>query len=187
MLGQKKVNKPLDTLEQVQQAQAGDHSAFLTLIKGMESRLYQIASSIVKQKEDIVDAMQETIIKAYESITKLREAAYFETWIIRILINECNAILRKRQRVIPFAEIRPSGASSKAYEAVDLHQLVDKLDEEKRQLIILHYFQDIPLKQVADIMNISEGTAKTRLHRTRKLLSHWLQDHEEGGHTYENQ
>jgi len=181
------VNEQLDIQQQVQQAQSGDHHAFVELMKHMEVRLYRIASAIVKKKEDIVDAMQETIIKAYESLSRLREATFFETWIIRILINECNAILRKKQRVIPFAEIRPSAVTSKAYEAVDIHQLVDQLDEEKRQLIILHYFQDIPLKQVADIMNISEGTAKTRLHRTRKLLSHWLQDHEEGGHIYENQ
>ncbi|MFD1887780.1 sigma-70 family RNA polymerase sigma factor [Paenibacillus wenxiniae] len=176
----------MDIQQQVQQAQSGDHHAFVELMKHMEARLYRIALAIVKKKEDIVDAMQETIIKAYESLSTLRETAFFETWVIRILINECNAIWRKRQRVIPFAEIRPASAVSSAYEAVDIRQLVDQLEEDKRQLIILHYFQDIPLKQVADMMNISEGTAKTRLHRTRKLLSCWLEDHEEGGRTYEH-
>lgn len=176
----------MDIQQKVQQAQSGDHQSFLLLMKHMEARLYRIASAIVKNKDDIIDAMQETIIKAYESLVTLREAAFFETWMIRILINECNAILLKRRRVIPFAEIRSSSTSSPAYEAIDLRQLVDQLEEDKRQLIILHYFQDIPLKQVADIMNISEGTAKTRLHRTRKLLARWLEDNEEGGRIYEN-
>lgn len=176
----------MDIQQNVQQAQSGDHQSFLLLMKHMEARLYRIASSIVKNKDDIIDAMQETIIKAYESLTTLREAAFFETWMIRILINECNGILLKRKRVIPFAEIRSSSTSSPTYEAIDVRQLVDQLEEDKRQLIILHYFQDIPLKQVADIMNISEGTAKTRLHRTRKLLARWLEDNEEGGRIYEN-
>lgn len=180
------MNKQLDIQQQVQQAQNGNHQAFLKLMKHVELRLYRIAFSIVKKKEDIVDAMQETIIKAYESLPQLRESSFFETWIIRILINECNSILKKRKRIIPFAEIRPVPGQPKVYEAIDLRQVVDQLDEDKRQLIILHYFQDIPLKQVAEIMDITETTAKTRLHRTRKLLSQWLTDHEEGGHTYEN-
>ncbi|WP_411346580.1 sigma-70 family RNA polymerase sigma factor [Paenibacillus sp. WLX1005] len=172
--------------QQVQLAQDGDHEAFLELIKHIEVRLYRISSSILKKKEDIVDAMQETIIKTYESLPQLREASFFETWAIRILINECNSILQKRKRLIPFAEIHPPIVHVPAYEAVDMRELVDQLEEDKRQLIILHYFQDIPLKQVAEIMQITESTAKTRLHRTRKLLSSWLEDNEEGGHMYEN-
>lgn len=179
------MNIRLDIQQQVELSKSGDHKAFIELMKGIELRLYRIAYSIVKKKEDIVDAMQETILKTYESLSQLRESQYFETWVIRILINECNTILRKRKKIIPFEEIRPLHPNTQAYDSVDIRDVVDQLEEEKRQLIILHYFQDIPLKQVAEMMNISESTAKTRLHRTRKLLSRWISDHEEGGHTHE--
>lgn len=179
------MNFRLDIQQQVERAQHGDHQAFVELMKGIELRLYRIAHSIIKKNEDVVDAMQETILKAYEALPQLRESRYFETWIIRILINECNTILRKRNKVIPFEEIKTIHLNTQVYDAVDIREVVDQLEEEKRQLIILHYFQDIPLKQVAEMMNITESTAKTRLHRTRKLLSRWINDYEEGGHTHE--
>lgn len=173
--------------QQVGLARRGDEQAFLLLMKHMELRLYRIASAMVKRQEDVVDVMQETVIKAYESLPQLREAIFFETWIIRILINECNHVLRKRQRVIPFSEIRPTvNIAVGTYDDVDIRQVVDQLEEDKRQLIILHYFQDIPLKQVADILGITESTAKTRLHRTRKLLSRWIGGEDEEGRTHEN-
>ncbi|ANF94937.1 sigma-70 family RNA polymerase sigma factor [Paenibacillus bovis] len=175
----------MDIQQQVENARNGDHRAFLQLMKHMEGRLYRIAHAMVKRQEDIVDVMQETIISAYEALPQLRESHFFETWVIRILINQCNLTLRKRKQIIPFSEIRQSTPPHTAYDSVDIRQVVDQLEEDKRQLIILHYFQDIPLRQVAEILDISESTAKTRLHRIRKLLSRWIEDQEEGGHTHE--
>ncbi|MGM1046337.1 MAG: sigma factor [Bacillota bacterium] len=87
---------------EVERAKEGNHEAFINLIKPLELQMYNIAKAIVRQDEDCADAMQEAILKAYKSIANLRNPSFFKTWLFRILINECNTILRKRSNVVSF-------------------------------------------------------------------------------------
>lgn len=86
--------------ELVEKAQKGDNQAFANLIIGIESDLYKIARMRLNNEDDIKEAVQETIIKAYSSLKKLRNAKFFKTWIIRILINECNDIYKINKKII---------------------------------------------------------------------------------------
>nr|WP_209445669.1 sigma-70 family RNA polymerase sigma factor [Paenibacillus etheri] len=166
----------IDQEEEVRRAQEGDEEAFIHLVKRLELQMYNVAKSIVKKDEDCADAMQETVLKAYKAISTLHSPYFFKTWLFRILINECNLILRKRAQNITMTELPQRQTVSTEVEAIDLREAVYRLEEVSRTIIILHYFQDLPLQQIADILELSESAVKTRLHRARKTLYGWLAD-----------
>ncbi|WP_235441454.1 sigma-70 family RNA polymerase sigma factor [Paenibacillus sp. IHB B 3415] len=115
----------LDTVQEdlVQRAQAGDSEVFIQLVKSLDRRMYSMAKSMVRNDEDCADAMQETVLKAFRAISGLKEAAYFNTWLFRILINECNMILRRRDRVVVMSDPPESiESSSSTAEKTRLHR-----------------------------------------------------------------
>ncbi|MBB3108825.1 RNA polymerase sigma-70 factor (ECF subfamily) [Paenibacillus phyllosphaerae] len=156
------------------QAIAGDSDAFISLVKELESSLYYMAKSIVGKEEDIADALQETILKAFKSVTSLREPKFFKTWIFRILINECHNLIAVRSRTDAYAEVPPVTAHPDEYGKVDLREAVERLEEPQRIAVILHYFEDLPLRQVAEALDISESAVKMRLMRAREILQRTL-------------
>ncbi|WP_274652824.1 sigma-70 family RNA polymerase sigma factor [Paenibacillus humicola] len=169
----------MDLEPYVKIAQKGDREAFFYLIKHIEKNLYGVARSIVKRDEDCADAIQETILKSYRSLHTLREPGFFKSWILRILINECNQIIRKQKRTV-LAEAKDFYVFSDCEaERIDLRDAVDRLEESLRIVITLYYFEDMPLKQIADVLETSEGTIKSRLHRARLNLAKWLRIPEE--------
>lgn len=155
----------------VNQAIQGDREAFIRLIRDIENSLYNTAKSMLRKEEDVADAIQETILNAYKSVHTLREPRYFKTWLFRILINECNTMLSRRSLSTAYAEV-PSEKQehSSPYDEVDMREAVDHLEESKRIVVVLHYFEDLSLRQVADALNISESAVKMRLTRARQDL-----------------
>ncbi|OAB43304.1 RNA polymerase sigma factor [Paenibacillus antarcticus] len=162
-------------------AKAGDPEAFMQLMQEIELPLYRTARSIVNKDEDCADALQETILKAFKSIHTLREPAFFKTWVFRILINECNKIIKSNARALPYGELPDVPSPSKDYEKIELWEAVQHLDENLRIVTILHYLQDMPISQISDILEISTVAVKTRLHRARKKLKHSSQINQEKG------
>ncbi|UPK44251.1 RNA polymerase sigma factor [Paenibacillus pabuli] len=156
----------------INQAIQGDRDAFIRLIRQLENSLYNTAKSMLRKEEDVADAIQETILKAYKSLHTIREPQYFKTWMFRILINECNTILSRRSLSTSYAEIPAKQETTSPYDEVDMREAVDRLDEQKRVVIVLHYFEDLSLRQVADALDISESAVKMRLSRARQELYH---------------
>ncbi|MFC3747314.1 sigma-70 family RNA polymerase sigma factor [Paenibacillus sp. GCM10012306] len=159
----------------IKKAQRGDHEAFIRLFRQLESQLYRLAKTILMKDEDCADALQETTLKVYKGLANLKEPKFFKTWVIRILINECNQLLRIRERTVVVAEVPEETDVSYAYfensGTVDLQSFINELDESLRLAIVLFYYEDLSIKQIADVLNISEGAVKARLHRARRLLS----------------
>lgn len=160
----------MDPTDLVNQAIQGDRDAFIRLIREIENSLYNTAKSMLRKEEDVADAIQETILKAYKSMHTLREPQYFKTWMFRILINECNTMLSRRSLSTSYAEVPAKLEVSSPYDEVDMREAVDRLEESKRIVIVLHYFEDLTLRQVADTLNISESAVKMRLSRARQEL-----------------
>ncbi|MGN7416121.1 sigma-70 family RNA polymerase sigma factor [Paenibacillus sp. SAF-068] len=155
----------------VNQAIRGDREAFIRLIRDIENSLYNTAKSMLRKEEDVADAIQETILNAYKSVHTLREPRYFKTWLFRILINECNTMLSRRSLSTAYAEVPSEKREhSSPYDEVDMREAVDRLEESKRIVVVLHYFEDLSLRQVADALNISESAVKMRLTRARQEL-----------------
>ncbi|WP_433749526.1 sigma-70 family RNA polymerase sigma factor [Paenibacillus amylolyticus] len=161
----------MDSTDLVNQAIQGDREAFIRLIRDIENALYNTAKSMLRKEEDVADAIQETILNAYKSVHTLREPRYFKTWLFRILINECNTMLSRRSLSIAYAEVPSEKREhSSPYDEVDMREAVDRLEESKRIVVVLHYFEDLSLRQVADALNISESAVKMRLTRARQEL-----------------
>lgn len=160
--------------QEVRLAQQGDREAFIRLIRSLESELYSLAMAILRHEADCADALQEATIKAYKSLPTLRQPKYFKTWLIRILINECNHLLRQRKRTIVMAEVpevQPVLHETEYDSEVDLREMVNELEDSLRIVIHLFYFQDLSIKQIANILDISQGAVKVRLYRARGLLA----------------
>ncbi|AOT69618.1 sigma-70 family RNA polymerase sigma factor [Geosporobacter ferrireducens] len=160
----------------VYKAKKGDKEAFLSLIDENRLNIYRVARGILKNEEDIKDAIQNTIIKAFENMCTLKKDEYFKTWLIRILINECNEILRKDKRSASL-EKNMGDVTERyidSYENMDLIQAINSLSEELRVTITLFYFDDIPVKTISEILETSEGTVKARLSRARAKLKEIL-------------
>lgn len=165
-------------------ARQGDKEAFIALVRQLETQMYGIAKAIVKKDEDCADAMQETALKAYEALPSLKSPAYFKTWLLRILINECNAMLRIRSRHVVMADVPEQRQPQRQQTAHDLEEAIYRLEEVSRTIVVLHYYRDIPLREIAGMLDMSEGAVKTRLHRARVALLGMLSESGEGKMTY---
>ena len=154
----------------VSKAKKGDKEAFLALIDENRLNLYRVARGILKDKEDIEDALQNTIASSFQKLNSLKKDEYFRTWIIRILINECNEILRRNKKTISLIESEDWTTYSDNYEDMDLTRAINELSEELRITTVLFYFEDMSIKSIARILKIPEGTVRSRLTRARTKL-----------------
>ncbi len=139
--------------------------------------MYRIAFLYVNNKDIATDAVDESIFKGLKAIKKLREPQYMETWLIRILINECNKELKKRKREI-FYETIPENFSENL-DNLDLKEAILHLPEDLKKVIILRYFCEYTLAKTADILDIPQGTVVTRQRKALKLLRVDLEEKEE--------
>jgi RNA polymerase sigma-70 factor (ECF subfamily) len=147
---------------------------FSERIINMTDTLYRISCSQLSRACDRDDAVQETICKAWAKRNKLKEERYMQTWVVRILINECHNIERKQRRMILSEEIILP--YDDPYTDTSLRDAVKRLDENIRRPIVLHYIEEYTIAEIAKIMRIPQGTVKTRLMRGRKQLFDILEE-----------
>lgn len=160
----------------VVKAKNGDKEAFMELINENRLNIYRVAKGILKNEYDIEDAIQNTVIKAFEKINTLKNDDFFRTWIIRILINECNNILRKNKRLVSFEEAVVEEKYNDKYENMDLTNAIASLNEELRTITVLYYFEDMSTVDIAKLLEIPEGTVRSRLARSREKLREVLKE-----------
>ena len=156
----------------VEKAQSGCDESFERLINNYKEYLYKTAFLYVKNEHDALDIYQETVYKAYINISKLRNINFFKTWITKILINNVNMKNRhynkfKDEQVEDYiGEIEYSNIE----ENIDLYDAIDRLDEKYKTPVILQYFHDLTIPQIAEIMECNENTVKSYIRRAKKKL-----------------
>ena len=153
--------------------------AFIKEVRDAEAMLYHIAKSILKNDADCGDAVQETLLKAYEKLPTLKKEKFFRTWIIRILINECKGIIRKQKNIIPYEEYMDNARIPEESHYNHLYMAIMELPEDLRILVTLYYIEGFSQKEISEILEIPEGTIKSRLSRARDFLKVQLSDEEE--------
>lgn len=155
----------------------GDKEAFNCLIEENLKSLYIVARGILNNEHDIEDAFQTTIVKSYESIGNLKNEEYFKTWITRILINECNNIIRKNKKIVYMeeAQIHEEGYEDTA-KNLDLIQAINSLSDDLRLTTWMFYFKDMSIEDISNTLGIAKGTVKSRLNRSREKLYHILKE-----------
>ena len=141
---------------------------FGQLVMKYKESLFFTAKSILRNDTDAEDAVCSAIMKAFENFSQLREQQYFKSWITRIVINEAYAICRKNKNLQSMEEMTTEPAYSDYHD--EMWEIVNSLDEEFRTVIIMFYYNDIPVNQIAEYLDIAPGTVKSRLNRGRKKL-----------------
>ena len=134
----------------------------------LRPRLYKTALLYLGSEDAALEAVDEAVYKALRGLKKLREEAYFETWLIRILINECKNELRHRKRFVPLDDIPEESAED--YDRLPMRQAVEKLPVRLREIILLRFFMGLTLAETAKTLDIPQGTAATRQRRALELL-----------------
>ncbi|MEG2655972.1 MAG: sigma-70 family RNA polymerase sigma factor [Clostridium sp.] len=163
-------------IELVHKSKTGDSDSFAKLIKIYEKDLYRVAIAMVKNNDDALDCIQDTILKAYKNINKLNNEAYFKTWLIKILINKCNTVISKNKRFTSLSSINSEPSYSDNFNQVEVSDIVDKLDHTLKILVTLYYYEDMSIKEISESLHIPEGTIKSRLSRARGQLKSMLDD-----------
>ena len=144
---------------------------YMARICHMERRLYRIAHAILWNDSDCADAIQETVFRGWIGRASLREERYFDTWIIRILINECRSQLRRRKvRALPLEETRIPSAEDTLAEDLQLRMALKALPQKYRLPLLLHHEEGYRLDEIAGMLDISQSLVKSRLHQARKAL-----------------
>lgn len=150
---------------------------FMTRVLAMERELYRIAQAILWNDSDTADAIQAAVFKAWMKKGGLREEKYFKTWLIRILINECRNIQR-RKKPLPLAEEYLPAKGERMAENLHLRQCLQELPEKYRMPLLLHHMEGYALSEIAIVLNMKPELVKSRLHQGRKRLGKLLEEDE---------
>lgn len=168
--------------ELVKKSQEGNEEAFTSLIISIESELYKIAKMRLQCDDDVNEAVQETIIQSFNSIKKLKHPQYFKTWIIRILINNCNTIYKKLKRnnsyLLDNLEVESEQYSyneEREINKLDFFILIKILNYKERIATILYYLENLTTKEIARILREPESTIRNRLCRALKKLKDYYE------------
>lgn len=163
----------MDIKNLVERSKKGDISSFESLIEKYKIYLYNIGNAILKNEDDIGDAISETIIKAYKYLNKLKDATLFKTWITKIFINESRKILKKRKYNVDIEEgnqeISINNIENNEIK-LDVISAINLLKKEEKDIIILFYYNDLKISEIATILQLPEGTVKSRMNTARKKL-----------------
>jgi RNA polymerase sigma-70 factor, ECF subfamily len=175
-------------LKLIKKAQKGNDKAFLELFQQYEQDLYRMAFIYVKNQNDAMDVVQETAYRSFKSIKELKEPKYFKTWLMRIAISCSIDLLRKRKNIVllkpEFAEFTTEAAQEVDILGIDLKDLIEKLHEEEKSVILLKFYQQMTFKEIADTLQLPLGTVKTILYRSLGKLRKTLKEEEANEQKY---
>ena len=153
-----------------------DKTEFTAAVLDAEPTLYRVAKAMLGSEHDCADAAQQAILRAWEQLGTLKKPRYFKTWLTRILINECSAMLRLRQRLAPYEPEKAAAIPAPAPEDhSDLYAALLALDEKYRLPVVLYYLEGFKTREIASMLGVPEGTVKTRLRTAREKLRETLE------------
>ena len=147
-------------------------------IRSMERKLYRVANAILFNDADSADAIQAAVFKGWMKKSTLRDGRYMETWIIRILINECRDMLRRRTKILPLMEEILPAQDERMAEDVHLRRILQSMPEKYRLPLLLHHMEGYKLEEIAKMLSIAPALVKSRLYQARKLLRDRLEEGE---------
>jgi RNA polymerase sigma-70 factor (ECF subfamily) len=158
-------------LQIMARATKGDADAFASLLEPLLDPAYRLAAVMLADRSGAEDAVQEASIKAWRKLKQLRgDVGSLRAWFLSIVANECRMARRTRWwGVVRLAEI-PSASSDVDLVPSDLHSALLRLNPEERLPLVLHFYLDLPLDEVARALGVSPSAAKSRIYRAAKRL-----------------
>ncbi len=171
-----------EDLQWVQEVLHGDTHAFSFLVNRHKDFVFTLTYNLLKQREEAEEAAQDSFLKAFHALSRFRQDAKFSTWLYRIVYNECITRLRKRkvrlpltgdldeQRVGEKPDVEEFGWRQREEKYQNLHRAILKLSESDRSVVMLYYFEKLPVEEISVITTLSIANVKTKLFRARKKL-----------------
>ncbi|WP_027409860.1 RNA polymerase sigma factor [Anoxybacteroides tepidamans] len=165
----------------------GSKEAFYELVSPYLEKAYRIAFAILRSHYDAEDAVQNSLLETYHSIKENREIRHFAAWFHRLVVHRAIDLARKNGKEKHHADITgvlaflPDRRDLPIDELIhkegenDLATCILKLDMKYRMVIVLHYYFDLKISEIAELLNIKEGTVKSRLFQARSLLYQYYQ------------
>ena len=169
----------------VEQARRGDREAFAVLVHQVSDSLYAVAFRILRDTGLAEDALQNALVLAWRRLPHLRDADRFEAWIHRILVHACyDEAQRSRQwtanvRVLPIDGPASPDDASTVVDRDELDRAFRRIPVEQRAVFVLHHYLGLPLVEIAELLEIPAGTARSRLHYATRGLRDALKADEE--------
>ena len=156
----------------IESASAGDANSFAVLIEPLLDPAYRLAAVMLVDRSSAEDAVQEASIKAWRKLRQLRgDLKSLRPWFLSIVANECRMARRQRWwSVLKLAEVPSSESTRETGPSSDLHEALLKLKPEERLPLVLHFYLDLPLDEVARALQVSPSAAKSRIYRAAKRL-----------------
>ena len=157
--------------ELVDRAKNNNSDAFTHLILNIERDLYCIAKSKIDNENDIEDIIQETMIIAFLNIKKLKNNSFFKTWIIKILINNCNKFYKRRKhKSLEDEEIERIGSVEMDLSNIEFKDFISFLKEDERVILTFYYYLGYTTKEISKILNKREGTICSKISRAKTKI-----------------
>ena len=169
----------LNKIKLIKESMKGNKESFGILIKNNKEYLYKMAFLYVKDEQDALEVIHETVYRAFLNIEKLKKAKFFNTWITRILINVSIDFLKKKGKNEMLDESTPiikEKCEISTEEKLDLYNAIDLLNDNYKTVIIMMYFNDMKIKDISKVMEIPENTVKTYLRRAKQALGEVLKE-----------
>ena len=158
-----------------------DKEFFIQKINENRLKMYKTAITILKDEDDANDAIQEALYSAYKNYYSLKEKSYFTTWIIRILINNCYNIINKNKKIsyIDDNVIQNTTDVEDNYAVENsLEWVLEQIDKDLKEIVVLYYYDDFSVADIANVLEIPQGTVKSRLSRAREQIKEIIKKEE---------
>lgn len=169
----------LNEIKLIKESMKGNKESFGILIKNNKEYLYKMAFLYVKDEQDALEVIHETVYRAFLNIEKLKKAKFFNTWITKILINVSIDFLKKKEKNEMLDEstpIKKERCEISTEEKLDLYNAIDLLNDNYKTVIIMMYFNDMKIKDISKVMETPENTVKTYLRRAKQALDEVLKE-----------
>ena len=181
MIGESSLNEE----ELIHRSQAGDWNAFEQLLERHKTALARTAYFATRDRESVQDVMQETLIQVWKDLPSYRPYGSFKAWTLKILLNKARKHYRKKRvNTVPLEAATgvsgdadgPEETAEREEQAQRLRQAIDLLTANHREVLILRYYNELTVPEIARALGRSEGTVKSRLSRAHRRLEQALSD-----------
>jgi RNA polymerase sigma-70 factor, ECF subfamily len=159
----------------IELAQQGDRDAYARIASMASHRWFALALRIVRDHETARDVVQGALVHIWRDLPSLRDPDSFDAWSRRVVVNACGTARRRARRPVGSIDrepAEPSVGDSQATVALrdELERAFARLSVDQRAVLVLQYYEDLPLAEIAESLGVSEGTVKSRLHAARRAM-----------------
>lgn len=165
-------------MSKIKNNRSKNYEALVEYIKENQNSFYRLAYSYVKDKDEALDIVQESIYKGLKSIDSLKDIEFMKTWFYRIVINTALNSVKSSKKIVDIediAELKEDDTTSKLGENIDLYEAIDMLSDNYKTVVVMRYFEDMKIDEIAKVTSTNTNTVKTRLYTALGKLKDLLE------------